>query len=149
MSLANMRRALRAALPEDLSWVTPHGFRRTVATVVRDMHGPAAAQQQLSHAKLATTEAHYLQRQTSGPDVRESLERFAAGESGDGKYQLTGVSCISLAAFPLKDGAPEGIRTPNLLIRSQMLYPLSYGRSVQFLFTYVTDAVSHGGGERI
>ena len=25
-------------------------------------------------------------------------------------------------------GAPEGIRTPNLLIRSQMLYPLSYGR---------------------
>lgn len=30
MSLANMRRALRAALPEDLSWVTPHSFRRTV-----------------------------------------------------------------------------------------------------------------------
>ena len=25
-------------------------------------------------------------------------------------------------------GAPEEIRTPNLLIRSQMLYPLSYGR---------------------
>ena len=25
-------------------------------------------------------------------------------------------------------GAPEGIRTPNLLIRSQMLYPLSYER---------------------
>jgi hypothetical protein len=24
--------------------------------------------------------------------------------------------------------APEEIRTPNLLIRSQMLYPLSYGR---------------------
>ena len=87
MSLANMRRALRAALPEDLAWVTPHSFRRTVATVVRDAHGPAAAQQQLSHAKLSTTEAHYLQRQTSGPDVRESLDRFAAGESGDGKYQ--------------------------------------------------------------
>ena len=27
-------------------------------------------------------------------------------------------------------GAPEEIRTPNLLIRSQMLYPLSYGRLV-------------------
>jgi hypothetical protein len=26
--------------------------------------------------------------------------------------------------------APAGIRTPNLLIRSQMLYPLSYGRKV-------------------
>ena len=41
-------------------------------------------------------------------------------------------------AFPLVRGldrlsqqsAPEGIRTPNLLIRNQMLYPLSYGRSV-------------------
>jgi integrase len=83
MSLANMRRALRAALPGDLSWVTPHSFRRTVATVVRDAHGPAAAQQQLSHAMLATTEAHYLQRQTSGPDVRETLDRYAAGESSN------------------------------------------------------------------
>jgi len=27
-----------------------------------------------------------------------------------------------------KSGALEGIRTPNLLIRSQMLYPLSYKR---------------------
>lgn len=87
ISLANMRRALRAALPDDLSWVTPHSFRRTVATVVRDAHGPAAAPQQLSHAKLATTEAHYLQRQTSGPDVRETLDRYAAGESDNGKYQ--------------------------------------------------------------
>lgn len=80
MSLANMRRALRAALPDELSWVTPHAFRRTVATVVRDAHGPAKAQQQLSHSKLATTEAHYLERQTRGPDVRAALEQFA--ESG-------------------------------------------------------------------
>jgi hypothetical protein len=29
---------------------------------------------------------------------------------------------------PLLICAPEEIRTPNLLIRSQMLYPLSYGR---------------------
>ena len=36
--------------------------------------------------------------------------------------------------------APEGIRTPNLLIRSQMLYPLSYGR---------LDIQLYGGGERI
>ncbi len=28
-------------------------------------------------------------------------------------------------------GALEGIRTPNLLIRSQMLYPLSYERTNQ------------------
>src|SRR3954470_4344478 len=29
---------------------------------------------------------------------------------------------------PFWSCAPVGIRTPNLLIRSQMLYPLSYGR---------------------
>ena len=28
-----------------------------------------------------------------------------------------------------EDGAPGGIRTPDLLIRSQLLYPLSYGRT--------------------
>jgi hypothetical protein len=32
------------------------------------------------------------------------------------------------SVFPLVMSAPEGIRTPNLLIRSQMLYPLSYRR---------------------
>lgn len=83
VSLANLRRSLRAALPEDLRWCTPHSFRRTVATVVRDAYGPALAQQQLSHAKLATTEAHYLQRPTRGPDVRAALDKFAGQESGD------------------------------------------------------------------
>lgn len=85
VSLANMRRSLRAALPEDLAWVTPHSFRRTVATVVRDALGAELAQRQLSHAKLATTEAHYLQRQTRGPDVRAVLEEFAGSDSGDQK----------------------------------------------------------------
>lgn len=83
MSLANMRRTLRAALPDDLAWVTPHSFRRTVATVVRDALGAELAQQQLSHAKLATTEAHYLQRHTRGPDVRAVLDEYAGRESGD------------------------------------------------------------------
>lgn len=34
--------------------------------------------------------------------------------------------------------APEGIRTPNLLIRSQMLYPLSYGRLSRFRMSGAT-----------
>lgn len=80
-SLAKMRRSLRAALPDDLAWVTPNSFRRTVATVVRDALGVEQAQQQLSHAKLATTEAHYLQRQTRGPDVRAVLDKFAGQRS--------------------------------------------------------------------
>lgn len=77
MSLSNMRRSLRAALPEDLrTTITPHTFRRAVATVVRDKLGSEKAQQQLSHAKLATTEKHYLQRHTEGPDVRAVLDEY-------------------------------------------------------------------------
>lgn len=83
MSLANVRRSLRDALPDELAWVTPHSFRRTVATVVRDGLGPAQAQQQLSHSKLSTTEAHYLQRHTHGPDARAVLDAFASQRSGD------------------------------------------------------------------
>lgn len=60
-----------------MSWVTPYSFRRTVATVFRAGHGVEAAQQQLSHAKLATTEEHYLARVTQGPDARGVLSEFA------------------------------------------------------------------------
>lgn len=80
MSLANMRRSLRAALPEELRWVTPRSFRPTVATVVRDNLGPPEAQAQLSHAKLATTERHYLERRTVGPDARKALDQFTEGK---------------------------------------------------------------------
>ncbi len=80
MSLANLRRSLRAALPEDLKWVTPYSLRRTVATVVRDGLGVEQAQAQLSHAQLATTEQHYVERRTHGPDSRAVLDRFAEGK---------------------------------------------------------------------
>ena len=39
--------------------------------------------------------------------------------------------CGSTCTRTPRKSAPEGIRTPNLLIRSQMLYPLSYGRSAE------------------
>jgi integrase len=83
MSLANLRRALREALPDELRWFTPHSCRRTVATVVKEAYGADAAQAQLSHAKLATTEG-YFQPRTIGPDAREGLDRFAAGEESEG-----------------------------------------------------------------
>lgn len=82
MSLNNLRRSLRAALPEDLRWCTPHSFRRTAGTIVRDSLGVEAAQQQLGHAYLTTTEGHYVERKTTGPDAREALDRFLNRESG-------------------------------------------------------------------
>ncbi|MGN2640675.1 site-specific integrase [Nocardia takedensis] len=80
MSLANLRRSLRAALPEELRWITPRSFRPTVATVVRNDLGATEAQAQLSHSKLATTERHYLERRTMGPDARKALDQFTKGK---------------------------------------------------------------------
>ena len=37
------------------------------------------------------------------------------------------VEAVGALSSVSTQSAPEGIRTPNLLIRSQMLYPLSYG----------------------
>ena len=82
-SLGNMRTQLRKALPEDLRWVTPHSFRRTVATVDNDSLGSAAAQRQLDHRQLATTETHYIVQPSIGPDAREVLDRFATDADGE------------------------------------------------------------------
>ncbi|OCB19267.1 integrase [Mycobacterium malmoense] len=83
VALTNIRSSLREALAghEHLKWVTPHSFRRTVATVVRDGLGVEAAQRQLAHAQLATTEGHYVQRVTAGPDARAVLETWASNQS--------------------------------------------------------------------
>ena len=53
----------------------------------------------------------------SGPDSQ------ACATWPDARNRRSGVVCLRLVC-----GAPGEIRTPNLLIRSQMLYPLSYGR---------------------
>lgn len=82
ISASNIASSLREALAphEHLKWVTPHSFRRSVATVVRDGLGVEAAQRQLSHAQLATTEGHYLQRVTAGPDTRAVLDKWASNQ---------------------------------------------------------------------
>ncbi len=38
-------------------------------------------------------------------------------------------------------GAPEGIRTPNRLIRSQVLYPLSYRRKASKMTARVVHSL--------
>ena len=60
-------------------------------------------------------------------DVANTPRRRAAAAyqrvSPQPRFRWSG-ACPSVST----QSAPEGIRTPNLLIRSQMLYPLSYGR---------------------
>lgn len=84
LSLSNIRFSLREALEphEDLRWVTPHSFRRSVGTVVAEGLGIDAAQQSLGHAQRETTERHYVQRSTSGPDTRAVLDNWAGNGNG-------------------------------------------------------------------
>ncbi|SDJ22433.1 Phage integrase family protein [Actinokineospora alba] len=60
-------------------------------------------------------------RQTLGHPSGTNSERGWQCRNINKTAARRGLSAVS-------SGAPEGIRTPNLLIRSQMLYPLSYGR---------------------
>ena len=60
------------------------------------------------------------------------------GGGGHEKSTPTGVLFINAEPPPVDrtEGgrcAPEGTRTPNLLNRNQMLYPLSYGRFAVWL----------------
>lgn len=57
-----------------------------------------------------------------------AVRAVARAELGAFCTQLLDTQKIPGSEEPGIVGAPEGIRTPNLLIRSQMLYPLSYRR---------------------
>jgi hypothetical protein len=114
---------------------------------VRDGAGLAQAQQQLSHANWRPPRLTICSGRpaalTCGPcwintqvAIVETESIRKVSDSGPSPaFVLTTDSTTSGC------GAPEEIRTPNLLIRSQMLYPLSYGR--------LCSIVSGGGGERI
>lgn len=80
IALTNIRSSLRDALSgyPELAWVTPYSFRRTVATVVSVGMGTQAAQHQLSHRQQATTERHYVQPATAGPDTRAVLGEWGS-----------------------------------------------------------------------
>lgn len=65
----------RQADDVDVSWVTPHSFRDTVATVLADQVSLLAASQQLGHSDSTITEHHYLQRPTAGPAVADVLDQ--------------------------------------------------------------------------
>lgn len=65
----------------DISWVTPHSFRRTVATLLADQVSLLAASQQLGHADSVVTQHHYLQRPNAGPPVAAVLNEALRGVS--------------------------------------------------------------------
>ncbi|WP_448061798.1 tyrosine-type recombinase/integrase [Cellulomonas hominis] len=75
----NVRRRLRAILAEaGIGGVTPHAFRRTVATVVDRAAGTDLAADLLGHTSPAITKAHYIDKDIMvDPRTAEVLEELA------------------------------------------------------------------------
>lgn len=79
----NVHRQWRAARGRaGMDWITPHVFRKSVATVI-GLGDVRAAADQLGHSGTAVTERHYLAKTHQGPDARALLEVF--GQPADGQ----------------------------------------------------------------
>lgn len=79
----NIRWLLRDVMDEaGIENVTPHRFRRTVATVINDAQGALLASELLGHTDPRITMQHYIQRsEIVNPATAEHLER-AFGKAG-------------------------------------------------------------------
>lgn len=62
--------------PAGLGWVTPHVFRKTVATVLNNAEDLATAAGQLGHVGTDVTRRHYVQLTHEGPDARQTLQNL-------------------------------------------------------------------------
>ena len=112
----------RAGYPE----ITSHTLRRTVATLM-DAAGLTARAEadQLGHGKVSMTTDHYFGRRKRSTGVAEVLEAL------HGAHRKGGVKDGPIMGLPrgkapdLQGSAPSGTRTPNPLIKSQLLCLLS------------------------
>lgn len=69
----NVRAQWRDALAgSEVSWIGPHSLRKGVATLL----GTEAAREQLGHASITVTDAHYIEKSTARPDMSDLLETF-------------------------------------------------------------------------
>jgi integrase len=83
----NFRRQWRDARSgSDYEWVTPHVFRKSVATLIDQQYSSKQAAAQLGHSGTAITEKHYIAKATESPDVTDALELFG-DESASGQSQ--------------------------------------------------------------
>jgi integrase len=67
-----------------LDWVTPHTFRKTVATLISERVGTETASQQLGHSSPVITGEFYISKPAIAADVAHVLEQLGRGEPGDG-----------------------------------------------------------------
>ncbi|GAB3146898.1 tyrosine-type recombinase/integrase [Micromonospora sonneratiae] len=83
LSANNVRRQWRQARADtDLAWVTPHTFRKTVATLIKEEADTKSAAAQLGHSSEEVTDTYYIAKPVQAPDVSNILERLGANPNG-------------------------------------------------------------------
>lgn len=82
----NIRRRLRSVLADaGIEEVTPHAFRRTVATVLDRASGPDLAAEMLGHTSSKITKEHYIEPEEAvSPVTAEILEALAPRREAEG-----------------------------------------------------------------
>jgi integrase len=77
LSPHNVRRQWRQARADTgLEWVTPHTFRKTVATLIDKEADTDQAAAQLGHGSKAVTRKHYIEQPALAPDSSGILEQL-------------------------------------------------------------------------
>jgi integrase len=81
----NVRRRLRAVLGDaGIEGVTPHSFRRTVATVIDRVGGADLAAELLGHSSSKITKEHYIQPDEAVDPVTAQILESLAPKHADG-----------------------------------------------------------------
>ncbi|HYH73879.1 MAG TPA: tyrosine-type recombinase/integrase [Nocardioides sp.] len=63
-----------------LEWVTPHTFRKTVATLISERVNTETASQQLGHSSPAITREFYISKPEIAADVAHVVDELARSE---------------------------------------------------------------------
>lgn len=79
-----MRRQWRQVRADTgLEWVSPHTFRKTVATLLNREADTRTAAAQLGHASERVTSTYYIEKAIVAPDVSTVLQTLGGGPAGD------------------------------------------------------------------
>jgi integrase len=70
----------QARADTSLEWVTPHTFRKTVATLIDKEADTDRAAAQLGHGSKEITKKHYIDKPALAPDSSDILEQLGASQ---------------------------------------------------------------------
>jgi hypothetical protein len=75
-----------------LDWVTPHTFRKTVATLISERVSSETASQQLGHSSPAITREFYISKPAIAADVAHVLQKLSDPSGTEDDANTWGIS---------------------------------------------------------